>query len=89
MTAELRKVNALAAGWPWCDLHDAPRWNGPHACYRSHQSEHVPQTVDVVAPDVAAELEWEVAGDPALTDREPSDANDVDGSVTLIPDSPS
>lgn len=64
MTAELRKVNARAASWPWCDEHESPRWNGPNSCKHLHRDEHVPMTLDVVAPDIAAELEWETAGDP-------------------------
>lgn len=64
MTADLRKVNALAAGWPWCEEHESPRWNGPDSCRHLHRDEHIPQTLDVAAPDLAAEDAWGIAGDP-------------------------
>lgn len=31
-----RRAVAAAAGWPWCDEHQRPRWDGTDPCNRLH-----------------------------------------------------
>lgn len=31
-----RRAVAAAAGWPWCDEHQRPRWDGADPCDHLH-----------------------------------------------------
>lgn len=34
--AKSRHAVAMAAGWPWCDEHKRPRWDGSDPCNHLH-----------------------------------------------------